>query len=187
MRKDSSQYSWLACVLLMVVTHGFAQQAIDAPGNILVNGAFTGGTTGWSFRSASKTGLMAVDSAVMHANRPSVRIDNIDFDICSIFQKVMVKPNTHYRMTAFIKTKDVEPEKRGGKNGGSMSILGGYTMTPAVTGTKVWTRVTREFDTGNETEIEIGLNLGYYYGKVKGTAWFSDASLVDGGKAHSRK
>ncbi|MDB6119264.1 MAG: dolichyl-phosphate-mannose--protein O-mannosyl transferase [Verrucomicrobiaceae bacterium] len=187
MSKEKSQWAWVLYVMFIVTTTGFAQQAIDTPGNILVNGAFTGGTTGWSFRSAAKTGMMAVDTAVMHANRPSVRVDNIDYDLCSLSQKVMVKPNTHYRMTVFIRTKDADPEKRGAKHGGSMSILGGYVMTPPVTGTKVWTRVMREFDTGNETEIEIGLNLGYYYAKVKGTAWFADASLVDGGKAHSRK
>lgn len=76
--------------------------------------------------------------------------------------------------------------KGGGKEGASLAIAGGFIKTPSVTGTKVWARVTHEFNTGNEAKVEIGPRLGHYSNAVTGTAWFADLSLVEVGKAHGK-
>ncbi|MDB6140836.1 MAG: glycosyl transferase family protein, partial [Verrucomicrobiaceae bacterium] len=108
-------------------------------------------------------------------------------DDTTVGQQVPVKPNTRYRMTAFVRTKDVNSVARGGKGGASVAVGGGFNKTPSVNGTKVWTRVTFEFNTGGETEIEVGARLGYYSDLVTGTAWFADLSLVEVGKAPNAK
>ncbi len=164
-----------------------AQQAIDVPGNLLENGAFTKGTQGWAIHSnGGGPGLMAMDEAEKHSNRPTLRVENPTGCDTLVLQTVAVKPNMHYRMTAFIKTKDVATVKRSQKEGASLAVAGGFIKTPSVMGTKVWTRVTHEFNTGNETKIEIGPRLGHYSNAVTGTAWFADLSLVETGKAHGK-
>ena len=174
-------------VVLSVGVPASGQQAINVPGNLLVNGAFENGLKGWVLHSnGGPIGAMTIDSAEQHANRPTLRVENAEACDTIVGQKVAVKPNTHYRMTAFIRTKDVTPVKRGGKEGASMAVSGGFVKTPSVTGTKVWTRVSHEFNTGGETEIEIGARLGHYSNLVTGTAWYADLSLVELGKAHGK-
>jgi hypothetical protein len=177
----------LAAVFLSGAGIACAQQAIDVPGNMLENGAFTKGTQGWAIHSnGGGPGTMAMDDKEKHSNRPSLRVENVEGCDTLVLQTVAVKPNMHYRMTAFIKTKDVATVKRGGKDGASLAIAGGFIKTPSVAGTKVWTRVTHEFNTGNETKIELGPRLGHYSNAVTGTAWFADLSLVEAGKAHGK-
>lgn len=183
---------WLgaaACFLAAVLppSSTCAQQAIDNPGNVLVNGAFENGLKAWNLHSnGGGPGVMMIDEVERHSNRPTLRVENAQGCDTIVGQKVAVKPNTHYRMTAFIKTKDVATVKRGGKEGASMTVSGGFIKTPSVTGTKVWTRVTHDFNTGGETEIEIGARLGHYSNAVTGTAWYADMSLVEVGKAHGK-
>ena len=59
--------------------------------------------------------------------------------------------------------------------------------TPSVSQTKSWTKVTHEFATGGETEIEVGPRLGHHSAAVAGTAWFADLSLDDLGKTTKRR
>ncbi|MDB6075867.1 MAG: dolichyl-phosphate-mannose--protein O-mannosyl transferase [Verrucomicrobiaceae bacterium] len=186
---------WMAscafCLLAtLMVSPTQAQQAINAPGNLILNGDFEQGLKGWALNSNAGPeggeGTMAIDDTQKHANRASLRVDNVKAVDTLVKQKVPVKPNTRYRMTAFIRTKDVTPLKSGSKEGASMAIAGGFIKTPSVTGTKVWTRVTFEFITRGETEIDIGPRLGHYGNRLTGTAWFADLSLVEIGKARGK-
>lgn len=172
---------------MAAVSFAQAQQAVGVPGNLLENSNFENGTKGWVLHSiAGPEGTMAMDETVKHSNRPSLRVDNAKASDTVVGQKVPVKPNTRYRMTAFIKTKDVTPVKRGGKEGASFAVYGQFLKTESVQGTKVWTRVTHEFNTGGETELEIGPRLGHSGNFVTGTAWYADLSLVELGKAHGK-
>jgi hypothetical protein len=126
---------------------------------------------------------MSIDPAEKHGTLPALRIDNAQGDDTSVREKVTVKPQTRYRISGFVKTKGVEPVHHGSKDGATLSVGGGsFEKTPAAQGNKSWTKVTHEFLTGQETEIEIGPRLGFFSGPVAGTAWFAELSLVELGK-----
>jgi hypothetical protein len=102
-------------------------------------------------------------------------------------QKVTVKPNMKYRLTGYIKTKDVAEVKREGKQGATLSLGGGsFVKTEIVAKTSSWSRVSLEFATGNETEMELGPRIGHFAALTTGTAWFADLSLDELGKTSKR-
>jgi hypothetical protein len=50
-------------------------------------------------------------------------------------------------------------------------------QTPAVTGTKDWTRVELVFDSGNNAAVQINCLFGGW-GLATGKAWFDDLRLL---------
>ena len=48
--------------------------------------------------------------------------------------------------------------------------------------TKQWTKIVVDFTTGPKTKLPVGAALGYYNEDVKGTAWFSELSLIELGQ-----
>lgn len=168
---------------LVQVTHGFAEDAPKDRSGLLVNGTFAKGMQGWSSSSSKKTALIGLDDTQKHDGMTSLRIDNPDGQDTNVKQAVVVKPGTRYRMSAFIKTKDALGIKKNDNSGASIAVVGGYQKSKSVAGTKPWSKISFEFDTNRETEIEVCLRLGFYSAAVTGTAWFSDVSLVEVGKA----
>jgi hypothetical protein len=150
--------------------------------NLFKNPNFEKGLEGWSMVSFQKKGDMAVDNKELHHGKPSLRIDNPGPDF--VFVRQMVgKPNRRYRLTGYVKTKDVEPAKPGAKDGACLMV--GFTAeahpdtTVMVPGTTPWTKMTLDFTTTAKTEIRVGAGLGHYNANVTGTAWFSELSLVE--------
>ena len=108
---------------------------------------------------------MAVDAKELHKGKPSLRVENVEADDTQVTQKVSVKPNTRYRLAGYVKTKEVETEKRGGKDGATLAVTGGFAKTPPVFKTKTWTRVDMTYVTGaKQTEIAVGPRLGHHSG-----------------------
>lgn len=160
-----------------------AGNAADRNDNLLVNASFEKGTDGWQLRAFASKGQMAVDLNEKHGASGSLRIENSGADDTFVGQKVVVKPPARYRLTGWIKTKDVTPIEHNGKEGASLSLFGSFEKSQSVVKTKGWTRVTLDFDTGSKTEVEVGPRLGHHASKAIGTAWFADLSLVELGPA----
>ena len=150
-----------------------------ASGNLFQNPNFENGMEGWKLTTWGKKGSMEIDPKELHNGKPSLRIINTDTDHTLVNQKVPVKPHTRYRLSGYIKTKDVEPAKRGQKEGAELMVTGGWERTPPVSQTKGWARFTHEFTNGSGTEIVVGMSLGHYSAPAKGTAWFSELSLIE--------
>lgn len=90
---------------------------------------------------------------------------------------VTVKSNTVYRLSGWIKTEDVR-----GASGALLNIQNMQeVMTAAVSGTRDWTRVSTEFQSGAAMEIEVNCLFGGW-GVATGQAWYDDIALeqVDG-------
>lgn len=151
--------------------------------NLLTNGSFEKGTEAWSFHSHRSSGEVTEDTEVKHGGKPTIRINNPQSDDSLLTQKVTVKPFTRYRLTGWIKTKDVGSMDRNSKDGASLAIRGGFLKTQSISKTSGWKRVTLEFSTKTDTEIEVGPRLGHHGAVVSGTAWFADLSLVELGAA----
>ncbi len=161
----------------------WGQEATGKARNLLANASFEAGVEGWKFHAYGEQGKAAADPDEKRAGKPSVRIDNAQADDSFLTQKVTVKPGTRYRLSGWIKTKSVGMIDPNSKNGASLAIEGGFQKTESIVKTSGWKRVTLDFVTGPETEIELGPRLGHHGAKVSGTAWFADLSLVELGAA----
>ncbi|MBM4088724.1 MAG: hypothetical protein FJ276_04740 [Planctomycetes bacterium] len=85
---------------------------------------------------------------------------------------VTVKPNTFYRLSGWIKTRNVR-----GAVGALLNIQNmQHVRTPRVRGTEDWTRVSTVFRTGATTELEINCLFGGW-GVSTGQAWYDDVAL----------
>ena len=85
---------------------------------------------------------------------------------------VTVKPNTFYRLSGWIKTKDVS-----GAAGALLNIQNMQEVrTESVSGTKDWTRVSTVFQSEAATHLEINCLFGGW-GMATGQAWYDDVAL----------
>lgn len=89
--------------------------------------------------------------------------------------RVTVDPFARYRLSGWIRTEGVEPVQGG--RGALFNIHGlDGAATPAVTGTRDWTRVEVEFDIEDQTELQVNCLFGGW-GRARGRAWFDDVAL----------
>ena len=204
--KLNPRNAWKAFVALLISaliqSTGWSQQAPNTKLNLLTNGDFKQGMTGWELLSFGKQGQATVvqpeavmvdslkpraagqpapDSTEIHDGKPSIMINNMAPDDTSVKQKVTVKPATRYRLTGWVKTKNVEGKNMTAKKptGAGLCLMGGFEGSASIVRTKGWTFLTYDFSSGTRTEIVVGARIGEYATPVKGTAWFSDISLVE--------
>lgn len=163
-------------------SHAAAQQPTVVKTNLLTNPSFENGMEGWSFAAHDKHGTVAVDTVEKHDGKNSIRIDNPAGDDSFLQQTVTVKPKTRYRLTGYLKTKDVVVKS----TGASISLAGGFDRTEAFSGKQNWKKVSFEFDTGGMDTIKIGPRLGHYSSMAMGTAWFDDLQLIELGPSRKR-
>jgi len=99
----------------------------------------------------------------------------------SWYADVAVKPNTDYRLSAWIKTADV---KTRGAQGALLNVhelqQPAPVRTQAVRGTSDWTPVSVRFNSGSRTGLTINCLFGGW-GQATGTAWFDDVELIEEG------
>ncbi|EDY21121.1 hypothetical protein CfE428DRAFT_1414 [Chthoniobacter flavus Ellin428] len=171
-------FALLTCCTLAAA---YGQDSTTAKPNLLTNPSFADGQNGWEFHSAHDRGQATIDAIEKHGEKAAIRINNASGDDSILRQAIQVKPKTHYRLTGYIKTKDIV-----GKDGASLCLEGGFEHSPFITGTRSWTKVTLEFDSGAADTVKVGPRLGYYSGPAMGTAWFSDLSLVEAGPSRKR-
>lgn len=90
---------------------------------------------------------------------------------------VTVKPNTKYKLSAWIKTENV---KSTGSRTAKGALLNLHNIQPlqtnAVTGTSDWTKVEITFDSGSNTVVEINCLFGGW-GLATGKACYDDVKL----------
>jgi hypothetical protein len=169
-----------------------ATKAGPADHNLFKNPNFENGTDHWELLAFGKEARMTVDQKERHNGKPSLRIDNPEGSLSFVKQMVAGKPDTHYQLSGYIMTKDVEPVKEGSKAGAclmvgfSAEVRVGQTQSKARGGksasiqkTNQWTKIAVDFTTGSKTALPVGAAMGYYTEDVKGTAWFSELSLVE--------
>lgn len=89
---------------------------------------------------------------------------------------VPVKPNSYYKVTAKVRTANVEsPGKAAGAN---ISALYSYEYKGGLVGDNDWTDLTVYGKTSSgQTEAQICFRLGFYSCDTTGTAWFDDIKI----------
>ena len=153
--------------------------------NLIMNGNFEHGLEHWELIAFAKKGKMEIDTQELHNGKPSLRVDNIEGDHSFVRQIVKGKPNTRYRFSGYIKTKDVEAVK-GGIDGAVLMVGMSLDMTHSIQKTTPWTKVSFDFTPKDPKEIRVGPSLGVYARPVTGTAWFSDLTLTEIGPGRKK-
>lgn len=171
----------LLCSILVSTT--FSQDAKGGRTNLLANFNFENSMEGWEFSSWGKKGTVELDSVIKRGTTPSVRITNPTGDDSFCKQSVKVKVATRYRLSGYIRTKDVVVK---GGQAASLSIEGGFEATESVKGTKSWQKFDLEFDSGALDVVKVGCRLGGHSSPAMGTAWFDDLKLIELGPSRKR-
>jgi hypothetical protein len=117
------------------------------------------------------------DRSVVHSGKVSCRMDHLDATpVCRLIQKVKVRPHACYRLSAWAKTRDLEPIGAFrlmaiGANGRQLSFHEGG-LEP----TKDWTRIEVVFNSQDQTEVNLYAGL---WGGKSGTLWLDDLGLEE--------
>ena len=191
---------------LFVAKGGTAQFVADSPAK-LVNGSFEKyqGNRFSGFTLQDEPGKKTfVDTTVSHSGNASLRIENFAekttetpadtgaappdvaglknparVGVARVAQEIRVKPNRCYRVSAWVKTEDVDPA--------SLFSIKSYTPDgrdlspfepPAPSPTSGWRKVTTAFNSWYADRIE--LTIGVFEG-VKGKVWVDDVEVEEVG------
>ena len=172
---------FLKAVLANVATPAGAKPQTP-PTNLLPNASFENEHDGkpleWQTMTYSGRAEFAL-ADIGHSGSRSVRIASTTGADASWSHQVAVEPNLNYRLSVWMKTENVT-----GAAGALLNVhelQGTVTVrTPAVTGTKDWTRVETSFNSGDRASITINCLFGGW-GQSKGAAWFDDLRLAQEG------
>jgi putative membrane-bound dehydrogenase-like protein len=169
---------FIKAVLASVSAPGGAKSP-NAGVNLVANDSFENERDGkpleWNTATHSGRGELTLGN-VGHSGSRSAKISSTAGGDISWSQRVNVEPNVNYKLTAWIKTEDVQ---------GAMGALlnmhelqsGTPVRTKPVTGTKDWTEVETEFNGGDNKTLTINCLFGGW-GRSTGTAWYDDVKLV---------
>lgn len=157
--------------------------AADTP-NLIKNGdfeetsqndAFFWVTSQWE--KEENVSFFSVDSTKFHSGGKSVKIENKSKNDARFKQTISVKLNKYYRLSCWIKTKNVGLDKKGA----NLSIDGIISTTKDIRGTSnTWEYVEmygKTSDTQDKLEVTIG--LGGYGNTNTGIAWFDDVKVEE--------
>lgn len=113
------------------------------------------------------------DSKVKYLKNDSYKIENTDFNDAMFFKTINVVPNTSYKVSCMIKTKEVINKEENKDAGAHICINETVEKSDNVTGTTDWTKIEFVFNSKNRETVDVGFRLGGNYNDSKGTAWFS--------------
>ena len=168
-------------MLLAAEKEGVERAVPAEPANLLPNADFTEVAgevpAGWNdlrVYSGAGAGVVSVAHAADGRNgTPALRVSTERASDCGVAVAVKVQRGTRYRLSGWIRTENVTPNRG---SGGAMLNVHGGKRTAGVKGTTDWTRVAVEFD-ASSSQIVVHCLFGGY-GGARGTAWFDDVSLV---------
>jgi len=164
---------------LFMLSPGLLQagsQEKAAPANPVPNPSFEDvkedNPIGWTRETWQPKAEFGLDEAA-HTGRKCVRISSKEGADASWAALVPVRPFARYRLSGWIKTKDLDP----GRGRGALFNLHGMDIaTKPLRGTRDWTRLSVEFDSGANDAVSVNCLFGGW-GKSTGTAWYDDVQL----------
>ena len=120
------------------------------------------------------------DKNVKYTDVSSYKIVSTKENDAMFYKEITVIPNTPYKVTCMVKTKDVKTVETGKNGGAHISIADTTEKSKSITGTNDWQRLEFIFNSKNRTSVNIGFRLGGYDDNCTGTAWFSDFTIEKG-------
>ena len=187
LRTSTRRSMLLGCLLAVGAAWPSMAEESGVAANLLPNPSFEetapGGVRGWKSRAwhGEENARWSVESPGKSGTR-CLSIRSAKGTDAAWTATVTVKPNTFYRLSGWIKTRDLR-----GAVGALLNIQNmQHVKTPRVTGTKDWTRVSTPFRTGETTELEINCLFGGW-GDSTGAAWYDDVALERMGEGSESK
>lgn len=110
----------------------------------------------------------------------SYKIESPDFNDAVFYKTIEVEPNTPYKVTCMVKTKDIETEKENSDAGATICIIDSAEISESITGTNEWQQLEFIFNSKNRESVKIGFRVGGNICLAKGTAWFSNFKVEKG-------
>jgi len=159
-----------------------ALQAYSQPNNLVMDGSFDQEilNSGFDWRYTLRPQIaVTLDKAEFHTGNRSLRLSYSGTGSdAGIFQYIAVQPNTRYRLSAWVKSENLETA-----NGPTLSVLDGYDKvaygsTEETFGTTPWHLVEAELRTGPDTKLLI-LTVLRHPGdtRIQGKFWINDIKL----------
>jgi putative membrane-bound dehydrogenase-like protein len=170
-----------AGVLAAAAAAGFGaeQKAVESP-NLMPNPDFSkvegGQPAGWTdlrFYGGARDTVKLTTSAEGRGGSACLSLASARPSDTGAAVTVSVKPRTRYRLSAWIKTTDLKAD-----GPGALLNVHGGERTQGVKGTRDWTQVSTEFDSGDRSELVIHCLFGGY-GGATGAALYDDVSLTE--------
>lgn len=157
-------------------------QAYSRPRDLVMNGSFSQEIldSGFDWRYIPRPQIVVtLDGAAFHSGNRSLMLKyKQSGSDAGIFQYIAVEPSTRYRLSAWVKSEDLETA-----NGPSLTLSDAYDntiygSTEETIGTTPWHRVETTLQTGPETKLLI-LALLRRPGetRIQGKLWLDDIKL----------
>ena len=157
-----------------------AQTANAKPDNPIRNPSFEDASDktplGWRYAEWGGKGQGSL-ADIGHSGSRSALISSGEGGDVAWGTTVPVQPQSTYRLSGWIKTRDVKPVGARPGRGALFNIHNIQPVaTPPLVGTHDWARVEVVFETGSQDAVQINCLLGGW-GLVTGDAWYDDVAL----------
>ena len=120
------------------------------------------------------------DSKVKYLDNTSYKIENTEYNDSTFYKEIEVEPNTPYKISCMVKTKNVECETDGENGGVVIGLLDTTEYSAPITGTNDWQLIEFMFNSRNREKVKISFRLGGNDTNCTGTAWFAEPKLERG-------
>lgn len=151
----------------------------SAPVNLLPDPGFSEASpSGWKRRiyNSEKPDEVEMKTAADGRNgSPALMIRSANRADAGYAAEVTLKPDTRYRVGGWVRVENLE--NKGGR-GAMFNVEGPGAATEAISGTKGWTELQTEFNSGNHGKVVVNCLFGGYGGSA-GTAWWDDVYLQE--------
>ena len=153
--------------------------------NLILNGSFENETgqsvSDWVLDRYSVSAPLEYYQAVEQTGAPEgknvLKIHSPEFNDARFIQKVQVAPDSYYKLSAFVKTEEVE--QRSSESGANICFLQTYCKSDFVKANADWQEIVLYGKTDSKTTfVTVALRLGYYSADASGVAYFDKVSLT---------
>lgn len=148
--------------------------------NLIENGSFEDFEDGvpfdWEQRTWSGEPVFEIETEDAHRGDHCVKIHSKSGADASWGFEVKLKPNTDYRLSAWIKTEEIGAEGFGALL--NLHQLQYEGKSSGLRGTNGWKQVVTEFNSGQNSKLLVNCLFGGW-GRATGTAWFDDIELYE--------
>jgi len=117
---------------------------------------------------------IASDELIKHSGQRSMKINSTYLTDIRLKQEVDVKPNSFYKLAAWVKTQDIGQENKGA----NISADGILSTSKDLRGNNDWQQIELYGKTGkDQKKLIVTMGLGGYGSLNSGTLWLDDVSV----------
>ncbi|MCL6589490.1 MAG: hypothetical protein K6U80_06000 [Firmicutes bacterium] len=188
----------MIAIIILTGCEGENNQNLISGTETILNGGFESGDESprnwFPFCKQLETGLrFAWDGQTAKTGAKSIQLTAVKPNYTGWVQIVLLKADTNYRLSGWIKTKNVRPStafnpKMTHNAGASLAVVDDTPRaskeiskwrihSSGLLGSNPWTYIELTFNSGPHTRVKIIAQLGIWGGPTTGTAWFDDLKL----------